>query len=433
MHLPANDTSGSELSPREIEILITIERTGAGFSMVAITLTLLSFLLFKKLRTTPNIFIILAFMQSDPWWSFAMAFNVFLVFFNNANPAAFRKRIWIYCIVCFGGPLVPAIVLVSIHDDAKGPVFGNASLWCWIDSNWSLVRLYAYYIPIWICIFGSILIYIAVGYHVFHQRNRLRNFAMPMRKTRANYRAASEAGDSAEESLTRRLDHYGTAVTEVQITSNTPENDYLGLPAIPPSVYAHGPTVVAGGRSWAAARADGYYSPKAKSKRAPIKGANIFLNRAKQPFAVFTRLRDAKSNAASKLKRLDPVKMAYLRTSFIFGFAILITWIPSSVNRLYSLTYHGRVNFQLSIASGCVLPLQGSTVCEELKAFKAKGWSKGRRDYRHTTQLDGRLDAVTYHDRNTLELPTAARVKASRAFDIDDMELSEHFRRSCSI
>lgn len=68
------------------------------------------------------------FMQSDPWWSFAMAFNVFLVFFYNANPATFRKRIWIYCIICFGGPLVPAVVLVSIHDDAKGPVFGNAAV-----------------------------------------------------------------------------------------------------------------------------------------------------------------------------------------------------------------------------------------------------------------------------------------------------------------
>ncbi|RFU78502.1 cyclic amp receptor a [Trichoderma arundinaceum] len=417
MHPPPNDTSGSELSPREIEVLITIERIGAGLSMVAITFTLLSFLLFKRLRTTPNIFIVLAsianagasiasmigydgldkgessalcqgqgfifewwvavlgihstggwqkadavlhrFMQSDPWWSFAMAFNVFLVFFNNANPATFRKRIWIYCIVCFGGPLLPAVVLVSIHDDAKGPVFGNAALWCWIDSNWSLVRLYAYYIPIWICIFGSILIYIAVGYHVFHHRNRLRNFAIPIteRKKRANSGVASEAGDSAVESLTRRQDYYGTATTEVQVTSNTPENDYLGLPAIPPAVYAHGPMVVTCGRSWAATHAEGYHSPKIE--RTPLRDTNIFIKRAKQPFALFTRLRAAKSNAASKLKRLDPIKMAYLRTSFIFGFAILITWIPSSVNRLYSLTYHGRVNFQLSIASGCVLPLQG--------------------------------------------------------------------------
>ncbi|KAL6904112.1 hypothetical protein GGI43DRAFT_311105 [Trichoderma evansii] len=393
MHPPPNDTSGSELSPREIEILITIERTGAGLSMVAITLTLFSFLLFKRLRTTPNIFIILAsianagasiasmigydgldkgeestlcqgqgfifewFMQSDPWWSFAMAFNVFLVFFYNASPAVFRKRIWIYCIVCFGGPLVPAIVLVSIHDDAKGPIFGNAALWCWIDSNWSLVRLYAYYIPIWMCIFGSILIYVAVGYHVFHHRNRLRKFTIPItgRRKMSNLRAASEARDSTEESLTRRPDHYGTATTEVQITSITPENDCSGLPAIPPGIYAHGPYVVSSAPSWMPLQDRVFDFPEIERRR----NAAISASQPKQSSSIFSRLRHIKSNASLKLKRLDPVKMAYLRTSFIFGFAILITWIPSSVNRLYSLTYHGRVNFQLSVASGCVLPLQG--------------------------------------------------------------------------
>ncbi|UKZ54088.1 hypothetical protein TrVGV298_007894 [Trichoderma virens] len=434
MHLPPNDTSGSELSPREIEVLITIERTGAGLSMVAITLTLLSFSIFKKLRTTPNIFIVLAsianagasiasmigydgldrgersalcqgqgfifewFMQSDPWWSFAMAFNVFLVFFYNASPATFRKRIWIYCIICFGGPLVPAVVLVSIHDDAKGPVFGNASLWCWVDSNWSLVRLYAYYIPIWICIFGSIVIYVAVGYHVFRNRNRLRNFAVHIqpRTKRIESGGASEAGDSTDESLTRRQDYYGTATTEVQITSNTPDNDDFSLPMIPPAIYSHGPAVASCGRSWA--------------------NAALPSTQPNPALTVFSYLRTVKSNASLKLKRLDPVKMAYLRTSFIFGFAILITWIPSSVNRLYSLTYHGR-----------------GTVCEELKAFKDKIWPSARRGYRNTVRMDGRLDTVAYGDRNTIELPAMARLKASRAYDDDDLELSGRFHRSSSI
>ncbi|KAL6872860.1 G-protein coupled receptor protein [Trichoderma novae-zelandiae] len=401
MRPPANDTSGSELKPRQIEVLITIERTGAGLSMVAIILTLLTFALFKKLRTTPNIFIILAsianagasiasmigydgldqgerstlcqgqgfifewFMQSDPWWSFAMAFNVFLVFFHNANPASFRKRIWIYCLICFGGPLLPAIVLVSIRDDAKGPVFGNAALWCWVDSNWSLVRLYAYYIPIWICIFGSIIIYVAVGYRVFHQRNRLRNFAIPIppRNKRANSGAASDAGDSAVESLTRRHDYYGTATTEVQVTSNTPENDDLARPILPPAIYSHSPYLpnpAAGayGQSWATTQAGPYYAPDPERLPQPPL-ATASTRRSNLASAVVSRLKNVKSSASLKLKRLDPVKMAYLRTSFIFGFAILITWIPSSVNRLYSLTSEGRVNFQLSVASGCVLPLQG--------------------------------------------------------------------------
>lgn len=68
------------------------------------------------------------FMQSDPWWSFAMAFNVFLVFFCSVDPTYFRTYWWAYCIVCFGGPLIPAVVLISIHDDSRGPVFGDATV-----------------------------------------------------------------------------------------------------------------------------------------------------------------------------------------------------------------------------------------------------------------------------------------------------------------
>jgi hypothetical protein len=69
--------------------------------------------------------------------------------------------------------------------------------------------------------------------------------------------------------------------------------------------------------------------------------------------------RGVRSNVQAKLRKLDPIKMSYLRTSSIFAAAVLVTWIPSSVNRLYSLGHHGRINFGLSIASGCVLPLQG--------------------------------------------------------------------------
>lgn len=153
----------------------------------------------------------------------------------------------------------------------------------------------------------------------------------------------------------RRPEHYGTATTEVQVTSITPENDYSGLPAIPPTVYVHGPTIVSCGPSRVPMQERAFYFPEVETKM----NAVISARQPKQPNTIFSRLRHVRSNASLKLKRLDPVKMAYLRTSFIFGFAILITWIPSSVNRLYSLTYHGRVNFQLSVASGCMLPLQG--------------------------------------------------------------------------
>lgn len=57
MHVPA---PGQSLSHEEIKVLITIERTGAGCSMVAIVLTILSYWAFKKIRTTPNLFILFA-------------------------------------------------------------------------------------------------------------------------------------------------------------------------------------------------------------------------------------------------------------------------------------------------------------------------------------------------------------------------------------
>lgn len=68
------------------------------------------------------------FMQSDPWWSLAMAINVFLVFFCNADPRMFRKYAWLYCIICFGGPMIPAIVLISIRNSPKGLMYGDAAV-----------------------------------------------------------------------------------------------------------------------------------------------------------------------------------------------------------------------------------------------------------------------------------------------------------------
>lgn len=112
-----------------------------------------------------------------------------------------------------------------------------------------------------------------------------------------------------------------------------------------------------------------------------------------------------KSTASMKLKRLDPVKMAYLRTSGIFGISVLITWIPSSINRIYSLWNGGQVSYPLSIASGCVLPLQGvwnaiiffttswSDVQAEAKTLKARLGYGGVCEYpRGTrTRLESRL------------------------------------------
>ena len=67
-------------------------------------------------------------MQSDPWWSFAMAVNVFLVFFFGANPSSFRKYLWLYCLICFGAPFIPALALLLIKDESGARIYGDATV-----------------------------------------------------------------------------------------------------------------------------------------------------------------------------------------------------------------------------------------------------------------------------------------------------------------
>jgi hypothetical protein len=138
-----------------------------------------------------------------------------------------------------------------------------------------------------------------------------------------------------------------------------------------------------------------------------------------------TKLRAVKSNASMKLRQFDPVKMAYLRTSFIFGLAVLITWIPSSANRLYSLTHHDRISFPLSVASGCVLPLQGvwnaviyfttswKTFNEEMRGIRFK-WFGAPEECANGVRLNSRLDSSKGSYRNTFE-----RTRQLRAFSVE--------------
>lgn len=122
--------------------------------------------------------------------------------------------------------------------------------------------------------------------------------------------------------------------------------------------------------------------------------------------------------------------MAYLRTSFIFGFAVLVTWIPSSVNRLYSIANGGRINFALSAVSGTVLPLQGvwnaliyfttsgKTVAEICNGTAETIWRRAGKGEGTTVQRM-RLGALRSQSSN---ISQECRRQSSR---LEDIELEE--------
>jgi hypothetical protein len=50
---------------------------------------------------------------------------------------------------------------------------------------------------------------------------------------------------------------------------------------------------------------------------------------------------------------------SYTKVAVLFFIAMMITWIPSSANRVYSVVHPGEVSLPLEYASSFVLPLQG--------------------------------------------------------------------------
>jgi hypothetical protein len=52
--------------------------------------------------------------------------------------------------------------------------------------------------------------------------------------------------------------------------------------------------------------------------------------------------------------------LAYLKVAFLMFIALIVVWVPSSVNRLYQFIHKNDPNFALSLISAIVLPLQGA-------------------------------------------------------------------------
>ncbi|KAF4126518.1 hypothetical protein GMORB2_0254 [Geosmithia morbida] len=358
------------------------------------------------------------FMQSDPWWSLAMAANVFLVFYFRASP-----------------------------------------------DGWDDIRIYSYYMLIWICILGSIILYFLVGYHVFRSRNIIQSFTAPYTSpdtTATTTTTVTSQPDDA--SLANMLRHqqsphfrlprvpqggfYGTVVTEVQVTHSVlgvsqPRTASPSSPAYPGR--AHMPTLSfdagAPGRETPvmAARApcfsavvtselsgdqmggggdvsedqqhgqqDGVVVPGGcragwgrwilGSKTQPSGGS---MSAATSEGAEGVgganpgRLSRTKRSLVDRFLVADPIKSAYLRTSFLFTLSVLVTWIPSSMNRIHSwLT--GVSPFEYHVATAAVLPLQGlwnAVIFFVTSSRTIRRWVRQRRglqgDGRHMHHDDG--------------------------------------------
>jgi len=77
---------------------------------------------------------------------------------------------------------------------------------------------------------------------------------------------------------------------------------------------------------------------------------------AYMPNSARSRLYPLRRHAA---QQADNAAWSYTKVSVLFFIAMMITWIPSSANRLYSVVHPGHMSVGLGYAAAFVLPLQG--------------------------------------------------------------------------
>ena len=77
-----------------------------------------------------------------------MAINVYLAFFSGYTTAQLRALDLRYLIISYGASAIPAFVFLFVST-SRGPIYGNASAWCWISTEWDFLRIAIVYVFVW--------------------------------------------------------------------------------------------------------------------------------------------------------------------------------------------------------------------------------------------------------------------------------------------
>ncbi|KAL8658762.1 MAG: hypothetical protein Q9226_000787 [Calogaya cf. arnoldii] len=306
-------------------------------------------------------FLIQMFLGVDAFWSCCMAWNVYLAFFHKYTDRQLRSLDKWYLLGCYGASFVPALTFLFVSTKGRGKIYGPAVLWCWIDSDWDYLRIALLYGIVWVAIIFAFAIYIRAGRVIYKRRDKLKGFLNPLN----------------ENPFTT-----GVVTTEIEVTIGpadelSPSSDknngrnpfdktFEGLPGMEEGSGGPDPYTVEIGV--------GENPRNQKSGSKP----EIFQMRS------ITREEAIKENP-------NPGAWLYARVAFLFFISMLIIWIPSSANRVYSLAHPDRINFPLNYVSALVLPMQGflnaivylltsQTACRELvNALRGRGTMPWRR------------------------------------------------------
>ncbi|EEU33689.1 uncharacterized protein NECHADRAFT_4204, partial [Fusarium vanettenii 77-13-4] len=274
-------------------------------------------------------FIIQMFMPADAYWSLVMALNVYLTIYHKYDAQRLQRVEVIYLFCCYGLPFIPALTFIFINDPARGMFYGPARLWCWVTPKWVVVAMATLHCPVWVAIVITFAIYFRAGGEILRVRSSLRSLS-------------SRSQDS------HQLDDNETAfpkTAEVVVPSAVLPHFH---PRAPHSSTLHRPSVSSVTVSTRARQVETYEQKYVESSKQTCDIREI--ENATQQGRKGRRLRAASDT--------DTAVWSYVKCTLLFFTALLVTWIPTTLNRLIALV-NGSNLAGLEILTAIVLPLQG--------------------------------------------------------------------------
>ncbi|KFY22452.1 hypothetical protein V493_06581 [Pseudogymnoascus sp. VKM F-4281 (FW-2241)] len=265
-------------------------------------------------------FIIQMFMPADSLWTLAMAFNVYLTFFHRYSASQLRSLEWKYLLFCYGIPLIPAIAFVCTETEARGRIFGSATLWCWITVEWNALRIAIFYGPVWVVLVITMSIYAFVGKVVYKNHRQFRNL---------------------------------TTTTDNATATTIPNNDNAPVNSKTTEVHITSESALESGFDTPFDSSRGNSKARSNTEKYPRYAVNIESSMENTAGQIGEAPQRRVTSTA------DRAAWAYLKCAILFFFALLITWVPATINRVATLVQPELVSFPLNFVESIFLPLQG--------------------------------------------------------------------------
>ncbi|EFZ02082.1 G-protein coupled receptor [Metarhizium robertsii] len=283
-------------------------------------------------------FLLQLFTPADAFWTLAMAINVYLTFYHKFDAQRLRKMELWYLIGCYGVPFVPAFTYIFARNKLGQRIYGNATLWCWVSTDYDALRVATLYAPVWIAILITFSIYIRAGRTIYEKRKQLHDFHS------SDPDPLSVDGEAL--ATVKR--------TEVMVTSEAVGEPGIALGPLPrrDSSSADDPQ-----------SASAAYSVHISANNSTVSDGKPVLAIPGTTIHHASTVQIASHRLSKPARRhiheLNNAAWSYTKCAILFFTALLITWIPSSANRVYSAVHPGDVSVPLQFMSAFVLPLQG--------------------------------------------------------------------------